>query len=199
MLTDTPSNSLRSRKRTRRKPDSGFTLLEMVVAMVILTSGLLALASAISYALMATNSGRGITNAKLLVASIHEQMETLRNTGQLTFGQMANAGQVDNTGGGNFAGFPTEFLTVSRNPGPDGIFGTADDLIDAGPDKKYGTQDDWTNPALAACACTRQILITSLGSQLKRVQVTLRYSASFEQELVSVSYLNDDSHGNYLQ
>src|SRR2546426_6764679 len=79
----TLSNHPRSNARTNQSSQGGFTLLEMVVAMVVLTIGLLGVAQAISYALMASNRGRGVTNSKMLVVSALEQMETLRNTGQL--------------------------------------------------------------------------------------------------------------------
>jgi prepilin-type N-terminal cleavage/methylation domain-containing protein len=185
----------------KRESQGGFSLLEMVVALVILTVGLLGVASAIGYALMASNSGRSITNTKLLVVSVLEQMETLRDTGNLTFGQIANAGQVDNTGADtSFAGFPTAFRPVSTNPGPDGIWGTSDDLVAAGPDGVYGTADDVTDQSLAIRGVTRQVTITSLSSTLKRIQVTVSYSANggSAQQIVGVSYLNDDSHGNYI-
>ncbi len=180
---------------------AGFTLLETVVAMVVLSTALLSVASAIGYALMVSNSGRGVTNTKLLVVSVLEQMETLRNNGQLTFGEIANTGQVDNSGGGGFIGFPNDFNEVSTNPGPDGIFGTYDDLIDPGLDGNYGTADDYTNMNLSRPGFTREIVITSLGPQLKRIQVTLRYSANggVRKELVGVSYLNDNTSSNYLR
>ena len=173
--------------------------METVVAMVLLTTALLAVASAIGYALMVSNSGRGVTNTKLLVVSMLEQMETLRNSGQLTFGQIANTGYVQNPNGANFAGFPPGFLPVSTNPGRDGVFGTSDDLIDAGADRVFGTADDFQNNLLARQGFTREILITSLSPQLKRVQVTLRYSANGgdRKELVGVSYLNDNTRSNY--
>lgn len=169
--------------------------------MVVLSVALLGVASAIGYALMVSNSGRGVTNTKLLVVSVLEQMEGLRNNGQLTFGQIANTGQVDNSGGGNFTGFPTGFNDISTNPGPDGIFGTGDDLIDAGADGNYGTADDYTNVNLSRKGFSREIVITSLSPQLKRIQVTLRYSANggVRKELVGVSYLNDNDRSNYLR
>ena len=169
--------------------------------MAIVTGGLLVVASAMGYALLASNSGRGITNTKLLIVSVLEEMETLRNTETLKFQQIANVLDVDNRGAGRaFAGFPTEFLPVSSNPGPDGIFGTADDLVDAGPDGDYGTADDFVNQKLVRPGVTRQILITPLSPQLKRIQVTLRYSpnGSSTRELVGISYLNDNSRSNYV-
>jgi prepilin-type N-terminal cleavage/methylation domain-containing protein len=201
MRTSISSNHFKSHSVTKHATDRGFSLLEMVVAMGLLTVGLLAVAAAIGYALMASNGSRNVTNSKLLIVSVLEQMETLRDTGGLSFGQIANVGQVDNTGSpSNFAGFDTGFVPVSSTPGPDGIFGTADDLIDPGSDGIYGTVDDVAKPSLARPGVTRQILITQLGPQLKRIQVTLRYAprGGDQKELVGVSYLNDDSHGNYI-
>ena len=177
------SNSFQAIDRHRFQPESGFSLLETILAMLILTVGLLAVASAIGYALMASNSGRGLTNAKLLVISALEQMETLRDSGQLNFAEISNT-QVS---GSSFTGFPTTFLPVSTVPGPDFVYGTLDD-----PGR--------TDPTQAVNGVTRQILITSLSSTLKRIQVTLRYSPAggISRDLVCVSYLNDDSHGNYV-
>jgi len=151
--------------------------------MLILTIGLLAVASAIGYGLMASNSGRGLTNAKLLVVSALEQMETLRDSGQLNFAEVSN----DHVLGSTFTNFPTTFLPVSTVPGPDFVYGTMDD-----PGR--------TDPTQAISGVTRQILITSLSPTLKKIQVTLRYAPTggISRDLVCVSYLNDDSHGNYV-
>ena len=193
------------RSRTSRTPsesqaDSGFSLLETVIAGTLLAIGLLGVASAIGYAMVASNHGRSITNAKLLAVSILEQMETLRDTGNLTFGQIANVGQVDNSRAQkNFIGFQAGSQQVSTNPGPDGIFGTAYYLSDAGPDQIFGTVDDYFNPAFAVMGVTRQIEITSLSSSFKKVKVTINYSASGRvRQLVAVSYLNDNSNATFI-
>ena len=178
-----PSSASSSINRCRRQQESGFSLLETIIAMVILTVGLLGVASAIGFALMASNSGRGLTNAKLLVVSALEQMETLRDSGQLNFAEISNT----TVAGSSFTGFPVTFLPVSTVPGPDFVYGTLDD-----PGR--------TDPTLAISGVTRQILITSLSPTLKRIQVTLRYSPNggTSRDLVCVGYLNDDSHGNYV-
>jgi hypothetical protein len=180
--------------------ESGFSMFEIVVAATILLIGLLAVASAIGYAMIASNYGRAITNTKLLAVSILEQMETMRNTGNLTFGQIANVGAVDDGGAAyNFVGFQTGFQQVSLNPGPDGIFGTADDLRDAGADKKFGTADDFTNPAFAHLGVTRQIQITNLSTRLKRVQVTVKYPVNGQmRDITAVGYLNDNTQGAFV-
>jgi prepilin-type N-terminal cleavage/methylation domain-containing protein len=191
------SNSSSSRVK---RAETGFSLLEMVVAITILTVGLLGVASAIGYAMVASNRGRSITNTKLLAVSILEQMETLRNTGSLSFGQIANVGQVNNASATKpFLGFPTGPQQVSINPGPDGMFGTADDLIDAGNDGTFGTSDDVVNPNLAVLGVTRQIQITSLSGSLKKVEVTVNYSVSGStQQLKAVCYLNDNSRSSFI-
>jgi type II secretory pathway pseudopilin PulG len=192
-----------SRRQPTRKQlhsEAGVTILEMVVAMLILTVGLLGLAASIGYAVTVSNKGRNLTNSKLLVVSLLEQMETLRNTEQLTFGQIANAGLVDNTGALKiFAGFPTAFQPLSINPGPDGIFGTSDDLISPGPDNIYGTSDDIVDSSWEVKGYQRQITITNLSTNLKRIQVTVRYPDAGGQlhDMVGVSYLNNDTRSNF--
>jgi prepilin-type N-terminal cleavage/methylation domain-containing protein len=184
-----PSSLSRSPERHRQSA-GGFSLLEMVIAMFILTIGLLAVAQAISYSLLASNRGRGVTNAKMLVVSMLEQMETLRDTGQLHFNEISNS-QVT---GSTFRGFPDTFQPVSTVPGADGIFGTADDLIDP--------VTGQTNTLLARPGVTRKIIITTLADNdyLKKIEVTLRYSPNGGEikELVCYGYLNDNEHGNYI-
>ena len=198
MQTNMQNNPSLSTRKHRSQSEGGFSLLEMVVAMLILTIGLLGVASAISYALMASNRGRGITNSKMLIVGILEQMETLRDTGQLHFTEISNAQVLGST----FTGFPDTFQPISRTPGPDGIFGTADDLRDPGPDGVYNTPDDFSNPALARPGISRKIIIATLPDNdfLKKITVTLRYSPNGgeTQELVCSSYLNDNEHGNFL-
>ena len=178
----------------RRQSESGFSMLEMVVAMVILTVGLLGVASAIGYSLMVSNRGQGVTNSKMLIVSILEQMETLRNTRELSFDEISNTQAT----GSSFTGFPynpDEFRPVSTVPGTDGVFGTKDDLWGA------CTSGCTDNMALARPGVTRQIRITTFPANpyLKKIQVTLRYTTEGRtRDLVGISYLNDDSHGTYV-
>ena len=184
MPQPTPNNQSKS---ARLKSSAGFTLIETAIALLILTIGLVALAATISYAVVARNASRNVTEAKLMIISMLEQTETLRNTKLLTFGQIANEGDVDNTGGiSNFAGFPAGFRDVSANPGNDGIYGTTDD------------------PATGArVGFKRKIVISLLPNEtnLKKIEVTVQYPGQngVTQELVGVGYLNNDAHGNYIK
>jgi len=194
-------NKRRHTNAAKRKSEAGFSLIEMVVAILILTIGLLGMASAISYALLASNRGRGVTNAKMLVVSMLEQMETLRDTGQLHFSEISNS-QV---AGSTFKGFqdPNTFYPVSMVPGPDGVFGTSDDLSTGpGPDGLWGTGDDPTDATKKVPNVTRKIKIENFpgNDYLKKITVTLKYSANGgeSRDLTVVGYLNDNEHGNYI-
>jgi type II secretory pathway pseudopilin PulG len=194
------NKSRRGPLRKQIHSESGVTILEMVVAMLILTIGLLGLAASIGYAVTVSNKGRNVTNTKLLVVSLLEQMETLRNTEQLTFGQIANTGAVDNTGAPKqFPGFPVGFTKLSINPGPDGIFGTTDDLISPGPNNVYGDFDDKVDDSWEIVGYQRKITITNLSANLKRIEVTVKYpdAGGNVRDLVAVSYLNNDTRSNF--
>jgi prepilin-type N-terminal cleavage/methylation domain-containing protein len=191
------SNNPRATDNHRRQSERGFSMLEMVVAMVIVTIGLMGVASAISYSLMVSNRGRGVTNAKMLVVSILEQMETLRNTAELSFDDISNAPTPAPPS--TWAGFPYTagvFRPVSTVPGTDGIFGTKDDLWGS---CTTSCTDDMT---LARPGVSRQIEIIEFPTNpfLKKVKVTLRYARSDGKfsDLVGISYLNDDNHGTYV-
>jgi prepilin-type N-terminal cleavage/methylation domain-containing protein len=191
------SSNRSSNAAPNRSREDGFTLLEMVVAMVILTVGLLGVASAIGYSLMASNRGRGVTNSKMIIVSTLEQMETLRDTGQLNFDEISNS----RVQGSSFMGFPSDFRSVSTVPGPDGVFGTADDLsIGTGADGYFGTADDVIDTSRIRPGVQRQIIITEINPLLKKIQVTLRYSPNGGEtkDLIGISYLNDNAHSNYI-
>ena len=186
--------------RAPRGPEAGATLIEVVIAMAILLIGLLSLVAAMAWALTVNKRLREMTNTKMTITSMLEQIETLRNTRQLTFGQIANQGQVDNTAAPQrFDGFPAGLQPVSANPGPDGIYGTGDDLTDAGPDGAYGTRDDFFNTMLARTGYMREIRITNLSVNLKKIEVTMTYPgrAGDTRTLVGVSYLNNNAKSTY--
>ena len=171
-------------------------MVEAVAAIFILTIGLIGTAAAITYALEFGSISRNVSSAKSVVVSAIEEIETLRNSRRLNFRQVANVGGVDNSGAINqFSGFSTGFKEVSLYPGPDGVIGTDDDLRDAGPDKIYGTDDDFDNQTSIRSGYMRQITITDLSANLKKIEVKVKYlgRAGKTGEITGVSYLNDES------
>jgi type II secretory pathway pseudopilin PulG len=186
----------KSLKRPDSKNENGFTLIEAVIAILIITVGLIGTAGAITYALEYSTISKNATNAKQVATSMIEQIESLRNTRRLAFRQIANVGSVDNTDTVNtFTGFSVGFKELSNQPGADGVFGTDDDLVDAGVDGIYGTADDFVNNALIRNGYTRQITITNLSPVVRKVEVKVRYASSAGKigELRGVCYLNNDS------
>src|SRR4051812_36394739 len=112
------SNNLKTKKSSNEK---GFSLVEAVIAILIITIGLIGTAAAITYALQFGSISRNLTNAKLIAVSMIEEVDSLRNTRRLDFKQIANVGAVDNSGSANtFTGFSVGFQDISLNPGPDG-------------------------------------------------------------------------------
>ncbi|HEX8246580.1 MAG TPA: prepilin-type N-terminal cleavage/methylation domain-containing protein [Pyrinomonadaceae bacterium] len=192
------SNNLKQKKNSNsaRRDEKGFSLIEAVVAILIITIGLIGTAAAITYALEFSAISRNVSNAKLVIVSSIEEIESLRNTRRLDFKQIANSGGVDNNGTPNtFNGFSNGYKEVSLNPGPDGVNGTDDDLRSAGADGTYGTGDDIDDPTLVRSGYVRQIIITNLNTTLKKVEIKVRYYGSGGKigELRGVSYINDES------
>ena len=178
------------------KKQDGFSLIEAVVAIFIMTVGLIGTAAALGYAIHYGSISRNVTSAKSIIFAQIEEIEALRNSRRLDFKQIANAGGVDNSNTpASFTGFSNGFKQLSLNPGPDGVNGTDDDLRDQGPDGVYGTGDDFENPALVRSGYTRQITITNLSSSMKKVEITVRYlgSGGTVGELAGVCYLNDEA------
>ncbi len=182
--------------KTPRNGEEGFTMIEAVVAIFILTIGLIGTAAALTFALEFGAISKNVTKGKLVIVSTIEEIESLRNSRRLEYRQIENVGSVDNTGAtNNFTGFSTGFQQVSLDPGPDGVNGTGDDLTDPGPDGTFGTGDDFTNPALVRSGYLRQIEITNISSTIKRIEIKVRYFSTGGKvgEISGVSYLNDEA------
>ncbi len=189
-IENAPSNN--------KTQESGFSLIEVIIAIFILTIGLLGAVASLTYAMQYTNTSRNVGQAKAIILSSLEEIESLRNTRRLEFKQIANVGGVDNTNSQNpFGGFSDDFKEISLSQGPDGVFGTDDDLMDAGPDGIYGTGDDFVNHALVRSGYSRKITITGFAADptIKKIEVRVTYTSASGSigEIVGVSYINDES------
>ena len=185
------SNNLK--RKVSENDEAGFSLIEAVVAIFILTIGLMGTAAAVTYALEFSSVSRNVSSAKTLIVASIEEIETLRNSKRLDFQQLANVGGVVNTGSKNpFNGFSTGFKPISAKPGADGVIGTDDDLIAPGADGIYGTADDFQDLTQIRSGYERQITITNLSDSLKKVEVRVRYlgRAGNAAEIRGVSYIN---------
>ncbi len=194
MSNKTERNSAQEKSK---KAQQGFSLIEAIIAIFILTIGLIGTAAAVTYALEFSTISRNVTKAKLVVVASIEEVESLRNSRRLNFKQFANVGSVDNSDAqNNFMGFSDGYSMVSSSPGPDGVNGTADDISTApGNDGVFGTPDDTVDMKLLRSGYIRQIQIVNLSANLKKVIVRVRYTSVNGKvgEIVGVSYLNNDA------
>ena len=152
---------------------AGFTLIEALVAMAILTVGLLGVAQGFYVGMrhMATSSARLIAREKAREAV--ESVHTARDTRTITWAQIRNV-----SNGGVFLDGAQPLYAA----GADGLVNTADDAAagletvhDAGPDGVLGTADDIVTKL---SGFTRQIQILELNPvnpDLRQIIVTITY------------------------
>jgi prepilin-type N-terminal cleavage/methylation domain-containing protein len=170
--------------------EHGFTLVEVMVSMVIVTIAAISVLSVFGLAVAANQTSQQDMIARQLASEAMEGIFTARNTSQLSWSAIQNV-----SNGGIFLDNPQ---TV-KCAGADGIIGTADDsncltasgalcpggvqcMTEPGPDGVVGTADDII---VSLNNYTRQIQITplfdSLGNQiptLNSVTITIRYYVS---------------------
>jgi len=147
--------TMTQRNGTLRKHQNqrGFTLIEVMIAIVIMTIGILAVMASFATAISATESAQEDLIARHKALDAMESIYTARNSQQLPFASINNV-----AAGGIFL---PGFLPL-KCAGPDGIVGTADDvactapdtgaacpggvecLVLPGPDGILGTADDVT-------------------------------------------------------
>jgi type II secretory pathway pseudopilin PulG len=172
---------MKRQRRISRLPD-GFTLIEAMISIIILSFGVLSLAAVYAQGIMYASLTQYDYIAEKKAEEAVETIFTARDTKVLTWAQIQNTAQ-----GGVFLGGPQPLL----DPGPDGLVGTADDnaalpdsiIIGPGPDGVLGTADDvvvnlnpWMTRTIAIGAVTgetnlRQITIT-INYQIGRIQRT---------------------------
>jgi prepilin-type N-terminal cleavage/methylation domain-containing protein len=165
-------------RRTTPSSDEGFTLIEALIATAILAGGLLAIAGFLGQGLRLMAGSQSVLVAREKAREALESVHTARDAGLLTWTQIQNV-----AAGGVFLAGPQPL----RNPGPDGLTNTADDVgietIDTpGPDGILGNADDVLIPL---SNFTREIKITPLlqdppsalvNPNLRQIAVIITYT-----------------------
>ena len=174
--------------KPRAHSESGFTIIEVLVAGVLLTVGLMGLAYTFTMGFAVVLTAQQDTVARQKAREALESVLTGRNTQNITFDQ------IDNVGTGNGI-FLTGFQPLYQS-GADGIIGTADDVGEGmetitlpGPDGVLGTADDVVQPL---GNYKRMIVITDLTGTLKQITVTIRYVTppALTRSVVVTSYVS---------
>jgi type II secretory pathway pseudopilin PulG len=178
------------RQRKISRHPAGFTLIEAMISIIILSFGVLSLAAIYAQGIMYASLTQYDYIAEKKAEEAVETIFTARDTKVLTWVQIQNV----STGG--------VFIDGARpllDPGPDGLVGTADDnaalpdsiIIGPGPDGVLGTADDLVvnlNPWM-----TRTIAITPVTGEtnLRQITITINYQMGRMQRTYTlISYIS---------
>ena len=163
--------------------ESGFSLIEVLVSMVILTTGLVSLLGVFGLAMASTQTSQNAMIAKQLANESYESIITARNTTQINWDDIQNTGSTTCTVTG--AATCGIFLVGTQqiyNAGADGIYGTSDDaaageqtLQDPGTDGVFLTADDLLIP-LTGFQRTIDIEPVAGEASVRSVTITVQYN-----------------------
>jgi len=180
-----------TQRRSHVSGQRGFTLIETMIAIAVMTIGIVSVLAVFGTAVAATQNAQENLIARQKALEAMESIYTARNTQQITFAQIANVAS-----GGIFTNGPTQLLSA----GNDGLVNTGDDvnfpatgvcpagpecITLPGPDGILGTADD---KALSLANFRRQIQI---GTVLEADGVTI--DPNLKQITVTVSYFTGGS------
>jgi hypothetical protein len=177
-------------QRKRSRPLAGFTLLEAMISIFVLTFGVLSLAAVYAQGIFFASLSQYDYVAEKKAEQAVEAIFTARDIKQLTWSSIQN---VSNTG--VFLDGPQPILV----PGTDGLVGTATDqgsadeliTIGPGPDGILGTADDQVvdlNPWMK-----RTIAITPVTGEanLRMITVTINYQVGkMNRTYTLISYIS---------
>jgi len=143
----------------RKQEQAGFSMVEVMLSIVILTVGLVSLLGVFGLAMASTQTTQQSMIAKQLANEAYESIVTARNTSQIDWDEIQNnqgtqyCVDLPSPCGIFIGSAGTPLYQPIYNAGPDGIYGTADDanageetLREPGPDGTYGDVDDVIMP-----------------------------------------------------
>src|ERR1700733_3405733 len=160
---------------SKRQRAKGFTLLETMIAILVLAVGILGLAAMLGDSLAYMQGSEDDFIAQQKAEEAVEAIFTAKYTNSVTWAQ------VSNFSGGNPTGLFLPGALQLTVPGTDGLVGTAADtiappdyILGPGPDGKLGTADDVQIPL---GSFTRTITITPYvgDANLRNINVTVNY------------------------
>jgi type II secretory pathway pseudopilin PulG len=185
------------------KEDKGFSLIEVVIAILLMTTGLIALAGALIVGVTLPRRARQQEIAKQMANTIMESIIAAKEAlppGFSTFEQLSYTDSV----------IPGRFLKdemVILEPGPDGVYGTCDDgrtgsfdlncpnslgtiaprvEIDPGPDGAYSNKSD--NRTTSLLGFSYQVIIQDLSTSTKLIEVRVYYPTPIsDRETITLS------------
>jgi type II secretory pathway pseudopilin PulG len=130
-------------RTNRSKSQTGMTLIEAAVAILVLTIGVTAVAAVFVQGLSLMGGSQDTFIAKEKAQEAIESVFAGRDDQNLTWAQILNQKGASGADGGVFLDGPQPI----NDPGPDGLVNTIDDggleyIVQPGPDGVFGTADD---------------------------------------------------------
>jgi type IV pilus modification protein PilV len=185
-----------------KKQQEGFSLIEVVLAILILTIGLIALAGGLVAGVTLPQRARQQEIAKQLATETMESIIFAKEATPAGFTSFDSIGYTTDTPPGRFISQATNAnISKMLSAGPDGVYGTCDDGqppgaivdcgstglganmrtldLDPGPDGKYSTSAD--NKTISLTNFSRKITITNLTPtpvSAKQIQVDVTFLTS---------------------
>lgn len=181
----------------KHNSESGFSYIEVMIALVILLIGVLGLLSGITASIVQTRSQEQQLLAKQVTTSTMESIMSVKESVRETVANFIGWGAVGNVGtnphpitGVNQGVFLTGFRPVTTNPGPDEIVGTADDTGTPIPGMvRQIVITDLCDPDRPSPApvCVSPQPTGSFPVRFRSVQITVRYQAGaiMQQEVLN--------------
>jgi len=182
-----------SRTIRKHSKQSGFTILEAMIAIVILSFGILSLAAVYAQGIQVANMTQLDYIAEKKAEEAVETIFAARDAKLLAWTNIRNVTGSGGVNDGVFTVGPQPLLAA----GPDGLYGTADDdttnpdtvIIGPGPDKILGTADDIV---MSLKNMTRTIAIADVAGEsgLRQITITMTYTVgSMTRQYTLVSYV----------
>lgn len=182
-----------TRNNKRVHQQAGFTLLEALIAIVILSFGILSLASVYAQGIQVASLTQFDYIAEKQAEEAVETIFAARDSKLLAWTNIRNVTGAGGANDGVFVVGPTPLLAA----GPDGLYGTVDDdpanptvvIVNAGPDKILGTADD---VVMSLTNMTRTIAIVDVVGEtgLRQITITMTYTVGHTtRQFTLVSYI----------
>jgi type II secretory pathway pseudopilin PulG len=186
-----------ARNSRRGKQQAGFTMLEALIAIAILSFGILSLAAVYAQGIQVANMTQLDYIAEKKAEEAVETIFAARDSKILAWTNIRNATGSGGANDGVFLVGPQPLLAA----GPDGLYGTADDdpanpdvvIVGPGPDKILGTADDVT---MSLKNMDRTILIADVPGEsgLRQITITMNYTAGrMTRQYTLISYISQFS------
>jgi prepilin-type N-terminal cleavage/methylation domain-containing protein len=166
-----------------RKVEGGFTLIEVMIAIVVMSVGLLAVIASFATAISATQSAEEDLIARQKVLEAMESIYTARNAQQIPFASVANV-----SAGGIFL----DGAQPMKCAGPDGLVGTGDDVnctTQAGANCPNGGAECMVLPGADGILGTGDDVTMSIGNFTRTITVTpvLLASGAVNNNMMAIS------------